>query len=189
MALPIRPGQGLPTNRPAAEAPARSEELPSLPTLPELPEISQPVKQAQAPERPKATRPKTPAAQPETPRRPKAPEPEPKLGPEWEIDPKTGKPYKRIAGYKDGVMKSRAAVTNVSKKGATLEQLRMMVEDEPDFNLDDLNGSAETFLAHLRVPPNKEEQKKLLEERAARQKQFDEQASRSAAEEDEEFDS
>lgn len=177
MALPIRPGQGLPTNRPAAPAATENEGLPSLPSLPEIPEV--PTPEPKAPERPKAVRPKPPVA-PEVPA---------KLGPEWEIDPKTGKPYKRIAGYKDGVMKSRAAVTNVGKRGATLEQLRMMVEDEPDFNLDDLNGSAETFLAHLRVPPNKEEQKKLLEERAARQKQFDEQAARAAAEEDKEFDS
>lgn len=186
MALPIRPGQGLPTNRPAAPASAENEGLPSLPSLPEIPEVS--TTEPKASERSKVARPK-PQESPEALRRSKAPEAPAKLGPEWEIDPKTGKPYKRIAGYKDGVMKSRAAVANVGKRGATLEQLRMMVEDEPDFNLDDLNGSAETFLAHLRVPPNKEEQKKLLEERAARQKQFDEQAARAAAEEDREFDS
>lgn len=186
MALPIRPGQGLPTNRPATPAAAEDSRLPSLPSLPEIPEVSTPEPKAPAPQ--KTVRPKAQAT-PEAPTRSREPDATAKLGPEWQIDPKTGKAYKRIAGYKDGVMKSRAAITNVGKRGATLEQLRMMVEDEPDFNLDDLNGSAETFLAHLRVPPNKEEQKKLLEERAARQKQFDEQAARAAADEEREFDS
>jgi hypothetical protein len=182
MALPIRPGQGLPTNRPVDKPAPSAEVLPSLPALPEAlptPEVA-PKQNRERPAKvaaPKAQRAEstveTPAA---------------KHDPNWELDPKTGKRYKRIAGYKDGVMNSRQAVKNVAKGNISMEQLRMMVKEEPDFNLDDLNGSADTFLAHLRVPPNKEEQAKLREERAARQKQYDEQASRAAAEEAEESD-
>ena len=182
MALPIRPGQRLPNNRPVDKPVVSAEELPSLPALPEaLPTPKIAPKQ----NRERSAKVATPKAQ----RTESTVEvPAAKADPNWKLDPKTGKRYKRIAGYKDGVMDSRQAVKNVAKGNISMEQLRMMVNEEPDFNLDDLNGSADTFLAHLRVPPNKEEQKKLLEERAARQKQYDEQASRAAAEEDEESD-
>jgi len=92
---------------------------------------------------------------------------------EWRIDPKTGKRYKDLPGFKKGVMGSKATITRGAKGGFGADDLRTMLEDVPDFNMDDLNGTAEMFMAHLRVPPDKEEQKRLAAERAERQKAYD----------------
>lgn len=98
----------------------------------------------------------------------------------WEVDAETGKKFKQLVGYKSGVMKHSANI--IKAGGMTLDQLRKSIEEDPDFDLDDLNGSAETFLSHLRVPPDKEEQKRLKEERAKRQKAYDAVNARNAAE-------
>lgn len=190
MALPIRPGQGLPTSRPvtsAAQEAAPAEQ--GLPSLPVLPEIPKPQAEAPKPRQRPAPRPEpTPepvAKKAPAPRR-EAPQAKPELPEGWAIDPVTGKKFKKLPGFKEGVMRSQAAIKKAANGGMTLEQLRMTVIEEPDFDLDNLNGSAETFLAHLRVPPNKEEQRKLREEREAREKLYEEAARRAAAEQAEE---
>ncbi len=185
MALPIRPQQGLPVKRPDSPVSEPAEELatelPDLlpePMLPSLEEVTvQPASRVErvAPAKPQQqVRKPAPVAQPK----------EEALPEGWAIDPVTGKRFKQIAGYKPGVMKSRAAVKAASNGGMSLDQLRATVNLDPDFDLDNLNGSAETFLAHLRVPPNKEEQQELLRLRAAREEQFAKAAAR-AAEDDE----
>lgn len=83
----------------------------------------------------------------------------------WRTDPKTGKRYKVIGGISKDFLKS------AKKKGKTdmsLEELMKYTADDPDFDGDDLNSAAETFMAHLRVPPNKAEQEQLRKERAER---------------------
>lgn len=49
-----------------------------------------------------------------------------------------------------------------------MDEDNMPVLHLDDLNLDDLTGEAEKYLAHLRVPPNKEERQRLLEEKAER---------------------
>ncbi len=175
MALPIRPGNGgLPVARPAAPLP----DLGALPDLTETrPESIQappartpaPAAPAQRPisESPKRAAPQSPAA-----RAPQESEQRKPLPAGYAVDPVTGKRYKKLPGFKEGVMSSKAAVKAASNGGMTLDQLRATVREDPDLNPDDLNGAAELFMAHLRVPPDKEEQKKLLAERAKRESAF-----------------
>lgn len=86
----------------------------------------------------------------------------------WRVDPKTGKRYKQLK------MSSKEAIAASRKNknsGLTLEQARQLIAEEEDFDVDDLNGAANTFLAHLRVPPNKEELEKLKQERIKKMRQ------------------
>jgi len=175
MALPIRPGSGLPVARPA-------EALPDLGVMPELPEsrpVSQPapaVAQAPAPQQrpvaPVTQTPKRAPVQAPTTSAPTARQQKP-LPEGWAIDKATGKRYKKLPGFKEGVMSSKAAIKAGSNGGMSLDQLRATVREEPDLNPDDLNGAAEIFMSHLRVPPDKDEQKRLLEERAKREAAFE----------------
>lgn len=88
---------------------------------------------------------------------------------EWRTDPKTGKRYKVMAGLDSAFLKAakRSGATDMS-----LEQLMENVKADPDFDGDDLNKSAETFMAHLRVPPSKKEKVKLQREKKARIEQL-----------------
>lgn len=182
MALPVRPsGNG--ASKPAPESLPELGAMPDLSSMamPALTEPPQPTlstipeKQASPS---KSTRKKQPSPSVADKPNPKV---ESKLPEGWAIDPATGKKYKKLSGYKEGVMKHSAKV--IKAGGMTLDQLRATVNLDEDFNLDDLNGSAETFLSHIRVPPNKEEQIRLREERAKRQKLYDDAASRAAADE------
>lgn len=83
----------------------------------------------------------------------------------WRIDPRTGKRYKVL---KQSSKEAIAASKRNKNGGLTLEQARQLIEEEEDFDVDDLNKSAETFMAHLRVPPNREELEQLRAERVAR---------------------
>lgn len=86
-------------------------------------------------------------------------------GSEWRTDPKTGKRYKVMQGVDPEFL--RAA----KRQGATelgFDDLMDQVKLDPDFDGDDLNSSAEIFMAHLRVAPDKKEQQQLREERSAR---------------------
>lgn len=98
----------------------------------------------------------------------------------WRVDPKTGKKYKVLAKNSPDAVKSAK-----NGEGLTLDQLFKYTEDDPDFNLDDLNGSAETFLAHLRVPPSPEELKKLRAEREARLRRAEAQRVRESTQDEE----
>lgn len=82
----------------------------------------------------------------------------------YAIDPKTGKRYKKLPNVPKDVVRA-----DKKSGGLSLEQLRNSIP-EADFDLDDLNGAADMFLAHLRVPPDKDEMKKLREERLRRAK-------------------
>lgn len=82
----------------------------------------------------------------------------------YAIDPKTGKKYKKLPNVPKDVVRA-----DKKSGGLSLEQLRNSIP-EADFDLDDLNGAADLFLAHLRVPPDKEEMKRLREERLRRAK-------------------
>lgn len=76
----------------------------------------------------------------------------------WRTDPKTGKRYKVLmATPKEALVAYRRNKGVISK-----EQLMKLIELDEDFTLDDLNSTAETFMAHLRVPPSKEEKEALI---------------------------
>lgn len=77
----------------------------------------------------------------------------------WEVDPKTGKRYKALAPTSKEVI---AAYKKTKGAGFDRRQAMAIIEVEEDFEIDDLNGLAETFLPHLRVPPSKEEQEELI---------------------------
>ena len=82
---------------------------------------------------------------------------------EWSVDPKTGKRYKSLPST------PKEAIAAYKKtKGAGLSKSEMMafVQTQEDFDIDDLNGTAETFMAHLRVPPSLEEREEILRKRA-----------------------
>jgi len=85
----------------------------------------------------------------------------------WAIDPKTGKKYKKLAGA------PADAIKNGRKSGLSKEQLEAITVFDDDFNLDDLNASANIFMAHLRVPPDKDEQKRLAEDRVKKRRASD----------------
>ena len=60
----------------------------------------------------------------------------------WTVDPKTGKKYRILPK------------TQLDGEGNPILQF-------PDFDIDNLNGEADTFLAHLRVPPSRNEIEEL----------------------------
>lgn len=152
MALPIRPNSGAqPAARPASvkrpsPKPAPSEEF-TLPSLDDLVEPTAPVR------KPPSKRP-TPALQTPKP----VPEPvEDELEEGWAIDPKTGVKYKTIPkSVFEGKGKNAIPVLAIE-----------------DFDVDDMTGEAETYLGHLRIPPNKEEQEKLKQLRAQMRRNSD----------------
>jgi len=76
----------------------------------------------------------------------------------WRTDPKTGKRYKVLMATP-----KEALVAYRRNKGALpIEQLMKLIEVDEDFAIDDLNGTAEKFMAHLRVPPSPEEKEALI---------------------------
>lgn len=83
---------------------------------------------------------------------------------EYAIDPVTGVKYKKLPAASKDVIRA-----DKKSGGLGIEQLRNMIP-EADFDLNDLDGAANSFLAHLRVPPDKEEMKRLREEKIARAK-------------------
>lgn len=98
----------------------------------------------------------------------------------WAIDPKYGKKYRVLEGASPEAVKA-------GKGGFdSLSALRAYVdEDVEGFDIDDLNGTAEAFLAHLRVPPDKEEMERLRKARALQQKRQDEEYANYVREDDE----
>jgi hypothetical protein len=166
MALPIRPNSGA---QPRSTTKAVTRPLPkektveeiSLPSFDELVETPpQPVKKAPV---------KRPIAKPVP--VVTAPEPEPEEDDEleegWAIDEKTGAKYKTIP---------KSVYQGKGKNAVPL----LMIEE---FDVDNMTGEAETYLSHLRIPPNKQEQAELLRLRAELRKRSD--ASYEAANRDE----
>lgn len=81
----------------------------------------------------------------------------------WSVDPKTGKRYKQIKATPKEAIK---AYGKTNGRGLSKEEMLRYIEVEGDFDIDDLNNTAETFMAHLRVPPSKEEQQEILRKKS-----------------------
>lgn len=86
---------------------------------------------------------------------------------DWAIDPRTGKKYRVLPSAPKEAIK---AFSKNNRKGLSLSQLRQFTEDVEDFDADDLTSTAESFLAHLRVAPDKDEIERLRAERSERMK-------------------
>lgn len=108
---------------------------------------------------------------------------------DWIIDEKTGKKYRKLPQASSAAIKA-----SKSNNGgfSSIDQLRKYVGEVEDFDLDNLDGMANEFLAHLRVPPDKSEQKRLAEERkkqsSAQNSVYDDDASRLADKFDKDLD-
>lgn len=136
MALPIPNGQNRQPKPADSEA---SKEEQGLPTLPPMPQRSQPLPTS-TPEVSEVPRPtKKPA--------PPAPKPEPVVPKGYAVDEETGITYRKLPK------------SEYDSNGNPVLQIQ-------DFDADDLNAEAESFLGHLRVAPSKEEILQLREERA-----------------------
>lgn len=149
MALPI-PNSN---NRRPEKNKAPEAEVQSLPTPEDfvLPNLSVP--SAPLPE----PTPEPPAALVENQRAPQ------KEG--WAVDAHTGVKYKTLAANNPEAIK---AFKSEGGKGLTLDQLRRYSKTEEDFDIDNLNNTADAFLAHLRVPVPQEEIDAARRARAAR---------------------
>lgn len=172
MPLPVPPPSA--ESKKSRPAPETSEQkLPGLPPAPvEKPKtVGLPVPL----QRPAATAPQAPrAGLPSIQTPPPSPRPRPTAAPTvrqesylpegWTIDAKTGKKYKKLAANSP-----EAVAAGKKTSGFSLDQLMRYTQDDPDFKLEDLNGSAEMFLAHLRVPLPKEEIEAARRAQAARQ--------------------
>lgn len=91
----------------------------------------------------------------------------------WVVDAKTGVRHKELSRIPKNVL---SAMHKVAKSGGTPSSSELkFIPREKDFEeIDAFTGAgmdamAETFLGHLRVPPNEEELKRLREEYARRQ--------------------
>lgn len=82
---------------------------------------------------------------------------------QWAVDPKTGKRYKTLTATPKEAL---AAYKRTKGGGFTIAEMQALVGVQEDFDIDDLNGTAETFMAHLRVPPSPEEREEILRKRA-----------------------
>lgn len=96
---------------------------------------------------------------------------QPKVEDGYAIDPKTGVKYRVLPGIKEEAAQAFNKLSEEELKNFTFSSLRNMVEEVEDFDIDDLNSTANDFLGHLRIPPNKEEQARLREERIRRKKE------------------
>lgn len=155
MALPIRPNSGSqPGSKPAAvrrpSPPAVAEEEFSLPALDDF------VEPAPIARKLPVKRPPTVVSSPESQVEYEA-DPNSELEEGWAIDEKTGKKYKMIP---------KSVYKGKGKNAIPL----LMIED---FDADDMTGEAETYLSHLRVPPDKEEQERLKQLKAQMRKRSD----------------
>ena len=91
----------------------------------------------------------------------------------WVTDAKTGVRHKELSRIPKNVL---SAMHKVAKSGGTpsSSELRFIPREKDFDSIDAFTGAgmdamAETFLGHLRVPPNEEELKRLREEYARRQ--------------------
>lgn len=95
----------------------------------------------------------------------------------WVIDPKTGKKYKKLNS-------SPKELVNSFKKNGKVslnEVMKYVDEIDKDFNVDDLNSSAEIFMAHLRVPVSDEERAENIRKRKELQTKQDNEYAKQAA--------
>lgn len=89
----------------------------------------------------------------------------------YAIDEETGIKYRVLPGAKADAVKKFNSLKKSDLENLTFSSMKYFFTEAEDFDIDDLNSTAEDFLGHLRVPPNKEEQKKLREERLKRKRE------------------
>lgn len=89
----------------------------------------------------------------------------------YEVDPRTGKRYKKLPGIKDSSL-VRGDARAISKRAGAMgiSAMRDAIGEDEDFAKADtfsggLNALADTFLSHLRVAPDEEEIERLREEK------------------------
>jgi len=83
---------------------------------------------------------------------------------DWAIDPATGKRYKRLPQASREAIR---AYKGTKGAGFTLDEMKRFVGFQENFDIDDLNGTAELFMPpRLRTPPSKEEQEAILRRKA-----------------------
>jgi len=82
---------------------------------------------------------------------------------DWVVDPKTGERYQQLPQASREAIR---AYKGTKGAGFTLDEMKRFVGTQPDFDIDDLNGTAQIFMAHLRIPPSKEEQEAILRRKA-----------------------
>lgn len=74
------------------------------------------------------------------------------------VDKRTGKRHKEI---------NKIKARDLNSISSLMEYMEEHPEEMKDFDgFGNMRASADLFMSHLRVPPNKEEQKRLLEEKA-----------------------
>lgn len=93
----------------------------------------------------------------------------------YAIDPKTGIKHRVLPGVKEDAVKSFNSLTKKQIADLTFSSMKHYVETMEDFDIEDLDNTAQDFLGHLRIAPDKEEQKRLREERASRKRSQNEQ--------------
>lgn len=80
----------------------------------------------------------------------------------YAVDPVTGKMYKKLPANDKDLVKQYNRSNG--KMEISIEQMRQTA-DSVDIDLHNMEKSADMFLAHLRVPPDKEEIERLKQER------------------------
>lgn len=155
MALPVTPPSGHSPRDDDALPPIKSSpldvELPSLPPItinsPELSDRSEQRQEARPSSQKKKERPKVTSSPKES------PSPKPDIPEGYARDERTGVVYKKLPETNpelvDAYKRSKGAIT----KGDLLRHGGELA----DIKLNNLNASADEFLAHLRVPVSKEE--------------------------------
>lgn len=172
MPLPTQPLPDLPPRKSeeAPQAPQPKIELPSLPQV-DLSSVSvrpRPKRKPKASERggeePKSAQQTPRRTLPSREERARVSEPQAGSKPGWAVDPRTGKEYRLLPASDPEAVK---AFVKGGKKGLSLEEMMKYTADVEGFDIDDLNSTAEAFLGHLRVPPDRDEIERLRREKAA----------------------
>lgn len=88
----------------------------------------------------------------------------------YAIDEKTGVKYKVLPGAKPEAVKKFNSMKQADIDNLTFSSMKYFFTEAEDFDIEDLNNTAQDFLGHLRIPPDKDEQKRLREARAKRMK-------------------
>lgn len=91
----------------------------------------------------------------------------------WTVDSKTGVKYKKLFENDPALVEAHAK-GRMTSNASIFSLMSNHTPQLDDFDADDLTSAADRFLAHLRVPPDREEIARLREERARRRRQEEE---------------
>lgn len=105
----------------------------------------------------------------------------------YAIDEETGIKYKVLPGAKPEAVKKFNSMKKSDLENLTFSSMKYFFTEAEDFDIEDLNSTANDFLGHLRVPPDKDEQKRLREARAQRMKAQEEAYKKNAEKLDEKY--